>query len=46
MRIDGVQKVTITTNLPTQKLQPVYRAIIRATASAEGRIRYYEAFNT
>ena len=46
--IDGVLKVTKTTNLPTTKLQPFFQ-VQRVGAPANefsGNIRYLEAFNT
>ena len=44
--IDGIFEGVITTNLPTQKLQPRFRVGNDTAAAREGRTRYYEAYNT
>ncbi len=46
MTIDGILDVTKTTNRPTLKLQPWFRASNRVTGAAELHIRYLEAYNT
>tara|TARA_R110002074_G_scaffold136178_1_gene280885 strand:- start:600 stop:1184 length:585 start_codon:yes stop_codon:yes gene_type:complete len=44
--IDGVLKVTKTTNRPTLALQPHYQVRTRTTSSKSGQIRYMECYNT
>ena len=44
--LDGVLKITKTTNLPTVKLQPYVWSYTRTAAAAETRIRYMECYNT
>ena len=44
--IDGVLKITKTTNRPTVKLQPYVFSYSRAAAVGETRVRYMEAYNT
>ena len=44
--IDGVLKVTKTTNLPVAALQPAFRVFARGTGGKEGRFRYIEAYST
>lgn len=46
MTINGVLEVTKTTNRPTLRQQPTFDAFNPSTTASEGRIRYYEAFNT
>ena len=43
--IDGVLEVTKTTNLPTDKVQPVFYVGDRATGGKKAFIRYLEAYN-
>ncbi len=43
--IDGVLEVTHSTNMPTAKLQPLFRATTRTTAPKTSRIRYMECYN-
>lgn len=44
--IDNIVKSTSTTNLPNGKMQPLYEVFATTTGTREGRIRYYEAYNT
>jgi len=44
--IDGILKVTKTTNLPDQRQQPFFAVKSRATNPKTGTIRYMEAYNT
>jgi hypothetical protein len=46
LTVDGVLKVTKTTNIPTVKLQPVCFVESRDATAREGRIRYMECYNT
>ena len=46
LTIDGVLKITKTTNRPTLKLQPVYHSRCIATGARQAMIRYCEAYNT
>lgn len=43
--IDGVLKVTKTTNLPTGKTQPAFRTFSRAIGASSGSVRYLEIWN-
>lgn len=43
--IDGILKVTQTTNLPVGKCQPVFLGVTRTTAAKQHRIRYFEIKN-
>jgi len=46
LHLDGVLKVTKTTNRPTVKLQPKFRMLSNTSAATkEGRIRFLEAYN-
>jgi len=44
--IDGVDKATGTTDLPTVKMQPFFSVKSAEAVSKTGRIRYYEAYST
>lgn len=44
--IDGVLKVTKTTNLPDQPQQPMFHVRSQGTTNREGRLRYIEVKNT
>ena len=44
--IDGILKVTKTTNLPDAAQQPFFAVKARSTGAKTGTIRYMEAFNT
>lgn len=44
--IDGIEKVTKTTNLPDAKIQPAFEIRTRDATTAQANIRYFEAFNT
>ena len=47
VHIDGVLKVTKTTNRPRVNMQPAYRVFSSTTSAAKtGYIRYLEAYNT
>ena len=46
LTVDGVLKLTKTTNRPTVKLQPVCFVESRDATAREGRIRYMECYNT
>jgi len=45
LTIDGVLKITKTTNRPTQKMQPYVLNSANASAVKETEIRYFEAYN-
>jgi len=44
--IDGILKVTKTTNLPTTRLNPNFHLTTQTTTAQTGRITYLEAYNT
>ena len=44
--IDGVLKITKTTNRPTVKLQPYVFSYTRTGSAGETQVRYMEAYNT
>ncbi len=44
--IDGILKVTKTTNLPDQKQQPYFAVKARSTGAKTGTIRYMEVYHT
>mgnify|MGYP000447626042 CR=1 FL=1 len=47
LTIDGILKVTKTTNRPTVKMQPIFMVqSTSAVAGKQGRTRYLEAYNT
>jgi len=46
LTLDGTLKATKTTNLPLQKMQPIFLNMTRTTAARTGSIRYMECYNT